>query len=650
MKKLQQLIERDQWAELLTASSELTSYTLHSQIEILAFSDAQALTKAAEIFNIPKEYLLLEKTRKGSSSLLGMIKIPTSYIFSVKEEFKNSHLTHSIEYDKYNDLAQNKNGSFRLIMKKKGLFLQVFPPKGVGHIVTLEDIITALEQQQYYNINPALIKQAIHNFQPVIIAPYVRTEEDDSIFTISFSKDLMEATLRFSKPRNHGRIPELNEIVQELRKQGVKIGIKEEVISEALNNELYGISIVVAEGILPKNGNNAYIEYKFSTGDDEFKYAVRADGSINFKELNIIHNILENDVLAIMHPATKGEVGYTILGERLEVNDGTPIEWNIGPNVTLSPDKQKAIATKSGQVYLKNKQICVDPALEIASDVGLSTGNIDFLGNIIIKGDITDGFSVISGGNIEVFGHVGKCFMFAEGNILVHQGIQGKDDAQIECKGSLYAHFVERASLLVGGNLVITKDLLHSKSIVDKGIYILNEKKSIIAGGNIKAQNEIVASQLGAESYIETHIEIGYSQNIVRKNRILQKNIEDFSNQLSDYKLQIASAGANSNEIVIIEKNIVSITKQLHKNQESLEQNKKDLQKLSQVASISVSKRLMPGVKIKIGNNSLDITAEQTSCTLKNNEQKQLIIKSYEPSKLLTEFTAEAKTTTKKRR
>ncbi|MGL5955762.1 MAG: DUF342 domain-containing protein [Brevinema sp.] len=651
MNKLQQLVERDQWAELLTASSSLSSYSIYSQIEILAFSDNQALEKASEIFNVPKEYLLFEKTRKGSSSLLGMIKIPSSYIFSVKEEFKAFHTNNSIEYDEYNDLAQNKNGSFRLIMKKQGLTLQVFPPKGIGHIVTQEEIMTALAQRQYDNINQELIRQALHTFQPVIIAPYVRSEEDDSVFTISLAKDLMEATFRFSKPTNNGRIPDLNEVVQQLKQQhNITIGIKEEYIAEALDNELYNVPIVVAEGIPPKNGIHAYIEYKFSTGADEFKYAVRSDGSINFKELNIIQNVLENDVIAIMHPATKGVVGYTILGDRLEAPDGNPAEWNIGPNVILSSDQTKALATQSGQVYLKNKQICVDPALEIPSDVGLSTGNIDFLGNVIIKGDITDGFSVISGGNIEVFGHVGKCFMFAEGNIIVHQGIQGKDDAQIECKGNLYARFIERASLSVGGNLVITKDLLHSKSIVDKGIYILDEKKSIIAGGNIKAQDEIVSAQIGAESYIETHIEVGYSKNIIRKNQILQKNIEDLSNQLSEYKLQLASTRPNSKEIIAIEKNIISITKQQHKHQVIFEQNKKILQKLSQAASISVSKALMPGVKIKIGTNTLDITAEQLSCTLKNDGQKQLVVEAYQTPSLLAEFVTEAKNNTTKKR
>ncbi len=522
-------------------------------------------------------------------------------------------------------------------MKKQGLFLQVFPPKGVGSVITQQNILDELEDRDYTNINEQLIRQAIDSFQPIIIAPYVRTE-DNSRFNVTLSKDSMEATLQFSKPRGHGRIPELQEIVQLLRQEGVKIGIKEEYISEALEHELYDMPIVVAEGIPAKNGTNAYIEYKFSAGNDaEFKHAVREDGSVDFKELNIIQNVFENDVLAVMYPSTKGEIGHTILGERLEATDGTPTEWNIGPNIILSEDKTQAIASQAGQVYLKGKQICVDPALELPSDVDLSTGNIDFVGNIIIKGGVTDGFSVMSGGNIEIFGHIGKCYIFAEGNIIAHQGIQGKDDAQIECKGNLFAHFIERSSINIGGNLIVTKALLHSKVISGKGIYVLDEKKSIIAGGDIKAQNEIVSAQIGAESYIETHIESGYSKALIQKNTTIQKTVETLSNQIFEYTTQLSSAPPNSAEALKLTKLISSSAKQKDKNEKILDQNKSTLQKLRKASSISASKSFLPGVKLRIGAHTLDITAEQTAGTIKSTDQ-QLALGSYVPSTLMAEF------------
>ncbi len=640
MNRLQQLVERDQWAELLASSSNANKQSVNSHIEVLAFSDKSALAKASEVFNAPKNHLNLEKTKEGHSSLFGFIKTPSSYISSIKEEFKPSYANNTVDYDEYNNLAQNKNGSFKLVMKIDGLFLQVFPPKGVGSVVTLEELEDEIEIRNYTNIDTDLLIQALDTFQPVILAPYKKTD-DNSVVTVNLSRDSMEATFKFSKPREHGRIPELSEVMKELRQAGVKLGIKEEYILEALDNELYSMPIMAAEGTPAKNGDNAYIEYKFSTGDEgeeHSKYNTREDGSVDFKELNTIQNVFENDVLAIMHPATKGQVGHTILGERLDATDGTPMEWNIGPNVILSADKTQALASQAGQVYIKSKQICVDPALELPGDVDLSTGNIDFVGNIIIKGGISDGFSVLSGGNVEVFGHIGRCYLYAEGNIIAHQGIQGKDEAQIECKGDLFANFIERSLVNVGGNLVVTKSLLHSKAISGKSIYVIDEKKSIIAGGDIKAQNEIVSAQIGAESYIETNIEIGYSKPLIQKNATLQKNISSISEQMTEYKNQLSSLVPTSDEAMQLTKMLNSSSKQMAKNEQILEQNRGVLQKLRKSASISATKAFLPGVKLKLGANTLDITSEQSAGTIKADSELQLSMGSLIPSKGMEEY------------
>ncbi len=642
MHKLQKLVERDQWAELLSSSKELHKQSIHSNIEILSFSEKEALKKASEIFNVPEKFLTTKEIRKGSSSFFGLIKVPSSFIFSVKEDYTGVTPDNYADYDTYNDLAKNKNGSFTLVMKQKGLFLQVFPPKGVGNVVKQEEIEEALKQKGYEDVNTQLLRKAINSFEAVMIAPYVYREGEDSEYYVTVAKDYMNATFTMTKPLGQGRIPELTEIVGALKKEGVNAGIKEEFIQEALDNELFNIPVVAAEGLYPKNGANAYVEYNFSTGEgDEFKYAIRPDGSIDFKELNIIQNVREGDVLAVIHPSSQGEDGYNVLGEKLDAQDGQTAECNIGSNVALSADKSKVVATSAGQVFIKNKQICVDPALEISSDVDLTTGNITFLGNIIIKGSVTDGFSVTSGGNIEVHGHIGRCTLTAEGNIIAHQGIQGKDEAHIECKGNLFARFIERSMLYIGGNLVVTRSILHSKAVVEKGIYVLDEKKSIIAGGDIKAQNEIVVSQLGAESYIETHVEVGYSKNILKKNITLQKNIEKYSEQITEYKNEVMMHSPVSIDFKRLQKMIASATIQKNKSEAFFEQNKKILNKLIKSASISVSKSIMPGVRVKIGQDMLDITMQQGSGTIKNTKNA-IALESYAPSSLLSGFKSEA--------
>ena len=650
MERLQQLIERDQWSELLTGAQDLYRQSVDSEIEVLAFSEKAAIKKAAEIFNTPKEYLDFTLTSQGKSSVFGFIKTPSSYIFSVKEEFRDLFAV-NIDYNQFNDLAKNKDGSLRLIMKQQGLHLQIFKPEGTGRALTKENILQELDLRDYdlidNAINEQLIIEALTTFELVIIAPYTPSFSNDSVFDIIISKDNMEAFLKFSKPTEHGRIPELDEILTILKSQGVVFGINENYITEALDNELYNIPILVAEGSSPKNGAHAYIEYTFPTGSESFKHAVRSDGSVDFKELNIIHNVHENEVLATMIPATSGQVGRTVLGIVSSANDGNSAEWILGSNVHLSSNKLEALASQTGQVYLKNKEICVDPALEIATNVDLSVGNIDFLGNIIIKGGIDDGFSVISGGNIEVYGHIGRCFMHAEGNIIAHQGIQGKDDGEISCKGNLFARFIERSTVLVGGNLIVTKALLHSKVVGEKGVYVTGDKKSIIAGGDIKAQHEVVATIIGAESYIETKIEVAYSKKGLLKIENLGKSLLSLEAQIAEIVTQLSMLPDNSAKAKSLEKSLSVLKKQTNKTSEALEKTKENLHTLRATASVSASKSLMPGVKIKIGDSTLDITATQGSGTLKNNESHKINIESYSPSKFMQDLSTENTKNTK---
>ena len=225
MERLQQLIERDQWSELLTGAQDLYKQSVDSEIEVLAFSEKAAIKKASEIFNTPKEYLNFTLTSQGKVSMFGFIKTPSSYIFSVKKEFRHLFAV-NIDFNQFNDLATNKDGSFRLIMKQEGLFLQIFKPEGTGRALTKENIQQELHLRDYDSINEQLITQALTTFEPVIIAPYVRSSDNDSVFRVTISKDNMEAFLTFTQPTEHGRIPCLDEVLKTLK---VKVLVLESI-------------------------------------------------------------------------------------------------------------------------------------------------------------------------------------------------------------------------------------------------------------------------------------------------------------------------------------------------------------------------------------------------------------------------------------
>ncbi|MGL5721474.1 MAG: DUF342 domain-containing protein [Brevinema sp.] len=666
MNRLQKLLERDQWAELRTDAQRIADISKNSDMEILAFTTKEAIKKASEIYGIPSSHFTISEIAKGRTGMMGWLKSPSRYLVILKDEAKDL-LTPQTDYNSLNELAQNKNGSFRIIMRKAGLHLSVNNPTGLGAPTSLAQVEEALSKMGIVDYNKNLVQQAFHkNGEPVVIAPYVHSS-NDSTFTVHTDKTNMVAYFSYTAPKQGddisasemstthqnakiGRIPEVAEVVGALQKIGITFGINEKVITEILDNDLYNVPLVVAEGNPVEHGEDGYIEYLFPTGQEQIKYAVMSDGSVNFKELNIIHNVQKGDTLAIMHPPTPGANGKTLMGENIPANPGKEVAFNLGENVSISGDRLKAVAADMGQVYLKNNQICVDPALEISGDVDLSVGNIDFIGNVIIKGNVDDGFTVIAGGNVEIHGHIGKSFISAEGNIISHKGIQGRDDAKIECRGSLFAKFIERASLSVGQNIVVSDYILHCSISCHGDIIAIGGKRPIVAGGMMRVQGSVYADQAGAESYIETNIEVGYAFKAFREIAALEKIVQEREERIELMKTELAHLAGHINpRTAKLDQMIFSLQEQQKKSDILLSRFRADVKESQDAACLSLSKRMMPGVRLRIGDTILDNTGEQGSAAFVRKD-KAIVAASYRTPHVTGEIPTMAKSDNKGRK
>ena len=63
------------------------------------------------------------------------------------------------------------------------------------------------------------------------------------------------------------------------------------------------------------------------------------------------------------------------------------------------------LASSSGHVEFSGRAFQVKPLLDIPANVDFSTGDINFLGDVCIHGDICSGFTVRAIGNITVGDH-----------------------------------------------------------------------------------------------------------------------------------------------------------------------------------------------------------------------------------------------------
>ncbi len=217
---------------------------------------------------------------------------------------------------------------------------------------------------------------------------------------------------------------------------------------------------------------------------------------------------------------------------------GKDCDLAVGKNVKLSEDGLSALAEINGQVLLLGGKINVEPIYTVPGDVNLRTGNILFLGTVVVRGNVEDGFSVKAAGNIEVFGSVGKCTLDAEGDIVVHQGIAAKTEGKVRCGKSLYSKFIEHAHVDAGENVVVTDGIVHSHVDANKMI-LCQGKRAQIVGGRLRASEEINSKILGSVAGTETLLEVGYDPRSKERLVALESARREVEKALEEVELNI---------------------------------------------------------------------------------------------------------------
>ena len=83
---------------------------------------------------------------------------------------------------------------------------------------------------------------------------------------VRLSRDNMKAYLLLPRPEleNH----DLNYILAVLKTVGISYGVKQDKISQMVEQQIYDQEVLVAEGQMPEDGVDGYYEYKFDMNLD----------------------------------------------------------------------------------------------------------------------------------------------------------------------------------------------------------------------------------------------------------------------------------------------------------------------------------------------------------------------------------------------
>ncbi len=614
----------DPLKKILLEVDEENQQEIQNKVVVIGYSISECLKKAAEFFQKDLGMLDYEILEKGKKSLFK--KKPFKILVKVNSEFNPFADLEEFSFkigagDKLLDTDLDKyikpkdvDGYFSLKIYSEGVFLTVCPPKGNGKHVEVEDCIHRLQQRGVLEINEKLVERVVREerCEPVKIAEYRNPKpEYDSTFKIEITPDDMKAFVKITPPRKGGKDLKVEDIVNGLKLKGIVIGFKEENMKDALDQEKYMEDILAAEGIPPKHGRDAYIEYKVNIQKD-VKLEEDETGKVDYRKLNLIENVVPGQVLAEKIPAEKGISGRTLFNKIILARDGKDIELKPGKNTVLSDEGRILKAEIDGQVVLIGSRLNVENVYRVLGDVGPKTGNIEFLGSVIVAGSVLDNHQIKAGGNVEIYNSVQMSLVEAEGNIVVKGGILAKDAGKVHSSGgSIFAKFIQNAKIFAMVDVIVEEVIMHS--FVEAGERVICEgRRAKIVGGTIRAKKEVKAREIGSSAQPKTEILVGYDPILLSRFEELDKILSEKKKELDKLKrtkhtLEIRKKEDPDSFLAEQRKKLEETTQQVEEMEKEVQEInaermevQKEMEEIAQEGKVIVEKQVFPGVIIKI--------------------------------------------------
>ncbi|WP_094607583.1 hypothetical protein SPSIL_023320 [Sporomusa silvacetica DSM 10669] len=416
------------------------------------------------------------------------------------------------------DTVSSLDGYFTITTDENGVYLAVYSPQGEGQPVKVSQITELLATRGIDKVENALLVRVVKEALGTPIKVAEQLAETEPVIQVLVSRDRMETTLQVDMPKGCRPVT-IDDIMDKIKQSGIVYGIDGVAIEAARTRP--GSTVVCAKGLPPVNGVNAGITY-FLDLENKGRPVELDDGRVDFKSLNMFTVVHKDELLAEKIPATQGTAGIDVLGNEVQAKPGKDVVLPIGKNV-YAVEGLKAYAGQDGQLVVVNKKISVIPLIEIKGDVDLSTGNIEFVGSVIVKGSVQTGFTVKAEGNVEIAGNVSGGIVEGK-TVTVRMGIQGMNKGYIKASENVVAKYIENATVFAGKDVIVSDVVLHSKVSAGKRV-IVEERRGLIVGGQISAGEEIKAKTIGTYSATNTDIEVGVNPALREEYQTLRKEI-----------------------------------------------------------------------------------------------------------------------------
>ena len=435
---------------------------------------------------------------------------------------------------------------------------------------------------------------------------------------VGISNDRLYAWAFLFPPVNGGAALTEAEIQQEIAKQGIVYGIDNEMVKNLAQRRTYLQAAVVATGTPAIDGIDGEVIDHVERQHD-IKATQREDGSVDYRNLNWVHHIKEGDIICDVIQPTDAVPGTDVKGKVLKGRNGARPKIPMGKNTAMNDDDSALIATVDGHVSFIDGRFTVVNMLMISGNVDNSVGNIDMLGDVLIKGDVLDRFIIKATGNVVVQGILEGATIISGGNIQICNGMNGNGHGMLDAKGDITCKFLENCTVQCGGKL-FSESLINSSVTADDLIDVTSGR-GVIIGGTIMACNSVEAKIIGSRANRTTTIVIGTTPRLLLEKDQLLSEIERLTKDREELQKNLQylerTSGSNAQQMGLYNqmKLKLSVSRmQLSKAEKKLEELEAQRQDVSKC--FIKANEIYPITNVTVGMESSSISNVTKMCRI----------------------------------
>lgn len=469
----------------------------------------------------------------------------------------------------------------------------------------------------------AFIESALQSLRAVVERHIARRTLDaekprpiDAATRVFMSEDRMTACVCVLPPFDGGQEVSLQMLREDLRYEGITYGVLDDALEELVEQQLYLHIFPIARGTAPVDGIDGTVQPLIEQRD-----AIRIDATpdevLDFNMSELVQAIHKGDRICKITPAVPGKVGSDVTGRLINGHIGQEPVIPRGRNTEPSGDGKFLLATITGAVFVEDGLFCVEQRRIISGDLRSDSGNLDYPGDIWVKGSVTGGLTINAAGDVIIEGAVDQAQIIAKGTIRVQKGMKGpgllRAGRQVQCA------VIENA-IIDAGDSVYAEVIINSKITCENTVYA-TQGRGLIVGGHVRAREGICALKIGNQSECLNRLTLGRYAEVQRQIETTAAELEEAHLTLERLRQNVLNMRAVTNLSLEKRALLQQLTEQKALYTTREEELNERITQLRQQSHADMTghircDELYPQTEITIGDQSVSVQQPVTDCNI----------------------------------